>query len=224
MRRAFTLIEVLVVIAIVAVLVALLLPALAAAREASRASLCLSHLRQAFTACRIYADENRGYGPAIGQPYTALPNWALVVQAYAGRPGVGAELFSTVSVLVCPATQARNAVDMTRTYAMNATGHSGLPGDPDNYDTLGTSAHVRMDVVREGSRLVLLLDSSALPQGPELPPPTRTASVLDFRLEDHVRLRIGRVHTARGLFQAARFDGSAGSWPDPEPFWSTSLP
>jgi prepilin-type N-terminal cleavage/methylation domain-containing protein len=223
-RRAFTLIELLVVIAIVAVLVALLLPALSAAREASRASVCLSHLRQAFTACRVYADENRGFGPAIGQPYTALPNWALVVQAYAGRPGVGAELFSTASVLVCPGTQARSAVPMTRTYAMNATGHSGLPGDPDHYDTPATTAHVRMDLVREGSRLVLLMDSATLPQGPELPPPTRTASVLDFRLQEHVRLRLGRVHTPRGLFQAARFDGSAGSWPEPEAFWVTPLP
>lgn len=42
----FTLIELLVVIAIIAVLVAILLPALKGAREAARASVCLSQIRQ----------------------------------------------------------------------------------------------------------------------------------------------------------------------------------
>jgi prepilin-type N-terminal cleavage/methylation domain-containing protein/prepilin-type processing-associated H-X9-DG protein len=45
-RPAFTLIELLVVISIIALLIAILLPALGAAREAARASQCLSNLRQ----------------------------------------------------------------------------------------------------------------------------------------------------------------------------------
>ncbi len=58
-RRAFTLIEILVVVAIIALLVAILLPALARAREQSRATVCKSNMRQLATAHVTYATEYR---------------------------------------------------------------------------------------------------------------------------------------------------------------------
>ncbi len=241
-RGAFTLIEVLVVIAVIAALAGILLPALGSAREAGRAALCLSNLREAFRACRMYADEHaRGgnaLGPALGQPYTEIPNWALVVQSYANpgaAPDAATELYSTRSVLVCPTIRAFYARDMTRTYAANGTGWSGQPGDPGNYDAITPApgqrrAHVSYDRVDRPSETPAIMDSAAAPVSPPMPPPTRTVSILDFRLEDHVRLRLGRFHGSRrveppdGAFQAVMFDGSARMHRGIAPWWVTPLP
>jgi prepilin-type N-terminal cleavage/methylation domain-containing protein len=238
---AFTLVELLVVIAIVALLAAFLYPVLGAGREAGRAAVCLSNLRQMFIVCRQYADEHRGFGPAIGQPYAAIPNWALVVQAAAGRAGSSpSDLYTTgsrVSVLVCPTAEKVNARPMQRTYAMNATGHAGLTRpdgttDPTDFDTPSPPAssplaHINMDApIPRPSDTPLLIDSridAAQALAPGAPPPTRTASVLDFRQEPHVSNRLGDFHTQR-QFQFAAFDGSAKPGTTIPDWWRDPLP
>jgi prepilin-type N-terminal cleavage/methylation domain-containing protein len=79
-RRAFTLIELIVVIAIVALLAAVLLPALAAAKERGRRAACLSNLRQIGIAIELYAPDYSGripYGPiasAFTSPFDLYPS------------------------------------------------------------------------------------------------------------------------------------------------------
>jgi prepilin-type N-terminal cleavage/methylation domain-containing protein/prepilin-type processing-associated H-X9-DG protein len=58
MRRAFTLIELLVVIAIIAILAAILFPVFAQAKEAAKATACLSNGRQIGTAIALYANDS----------------------------------------------------------------------------------------------------------------------------------------------------------------------
>lgn len=58
-RRAFTLIELLIVIAIIALLIGILLPALAAARRAGRATVCLNSQRQSAIGMHTYAGDNK---------------------------------------------------------------------------------------------------------------------------------------------------------------------
>ena len=57
--RAFTLVELLVVIGIIAVLVGILLPALNKAKSRAQTIACQSNLRQIYLAARTYATENR---------------------------------------------------------------------------------------------------------------------------------------------------------------------
>ncbi len=224
-RLGFTLIELLVVIAIVAVLIGLLLPALAAAREAGRSTVCLSNLRQIQIVVRSYADEQKGLTPALGQPYTAVPNWALVVQASSGITGTTAgELFAANTVMVCPTVRVSYGRAMTRTYAINGTGHSGQAGDAENYDDPARTAHVRMDQVARPGAVALVVDSAAPPSTPDAPPATRTSSVLDFRLEAHIAERLGRFHARGARFNAVHFDGAAGGYGEVPAIWREPLP
>src|SRR3954454_3596782 len=62
-HRAFTLVELLVVIGIIALLISILLPALNRARDASRTLKCLSNLRQMGLAFQMYASNNKQYLP-----------------------------------------------------------------------------------------------------------------------------------------------------------------
>lgn len=64
-RKAFTIIELMVVMAVITVLAAILLPVAITARNRARTAACLSNLRQLGAAVFMYADDHDGYLPFV---------------------------------------------------------------------------------------------------------------------------------------------------------------
>jgi|GEM_PF-6318281 len=96
-HRAFSLVEVLVVVAIIALLVAILLPTLSTVRESARTTNCLANLRGIGTAMQLYASDTRGNQRGFFPPSHVRDNasptynrqnyvYALVTAGYVSPP------------------------------------------------------------------------------------------------------------------------------------------
>lgn len=141
-RKAFTIVELLVVIGIITVLIAILLPVLNKAREQARMVVCASNERQIYQAMCLYAADNRGILPIPSFPdWPRFPNVAFQMDGpgvynytdgtlwpyIRGGPDVRQKLF------LCPSDgpdrgvhlgdNPPDAPGLTRNYSYNFNGH-----------------------------------------------------------------------------------------------------
>jgi prepilin-type N-terminal cleavage/methylation domain-containing protein/prepilin-type processing-associated H-X9-DG protein len=98
--RAFTLVELLVVIGIIALLIAILLPSMSRAREQSRRVTCLSNLRSLGHGLYQYAADFRDRLPNGNFPNDADPNHGDQVLVSLWR-----EYLTTAAVFHCPSDE-----------------------------------------------------------------------------------------------------------------------
>src|SRR3954447_652796 len=86
-RRAFTLVELLVVIGIIAILIGILLPVISKSRQSSITLKCQTQLRQLYHGLAMYASDNKGrlpWGQYIVDDETGRNwvTWQTVINAY----------------------------------------------------------------------------------------------------------------------------------------------
>jgi prepilin-type N-terminal cleavage/methylation domain-containing protein/prepilin-type processing-associated H-X9-DG protein len=189
-RRAFTLVELLVVIGIIAILVAMLLPALNRAREQARAAKCLSNLRQLAMATIGYCNYNKGSFPGQGgagmnPPYqwiawgdagTSLtqednPDSSVYITRSALQPYLGAEGDGLKALLRCESDEVNVRPRMTEpkvyrySYSMNQmltrpNQFLSLPWNVDGSIWVGNKP-MKIHQVRNSSQKIMFVEEDA---------------------------------------------------------------
>jgi prepilin-type N-terminal cleavage/methylation domain-containing protein/prepilin-type processing-associated H-X9-DG protein len=121
-RRAFTLVELLVVIGIIAVLIGILIPALARARLAAQATECQSNMRQIGIGLRMYAEANHGWLPSAGEDGDKSNDQILLPD----KQGWASEMLWINAANRAMSGKTYNQIQLD---AMNGSGHIPKSGD-----------------------------------------------------------------------------------------------
>lgn len=159
-QRAFTLVELLVVIGIIAILAGLLLPALQRAKESAKAVSCLDNLKQWGFATQLFVGENDDLLPKDGSPngtstdegwYIDLP-CAMNIPTYHDMPWrTDPKIDPGRSVWICPANSRRSNGHNLFHYTLN-----------EHVNGTGSGNQVMLSSIQAPTRVVWLFDNGKL--------------------------------------------------------------
>jgi prepilin-type N-terminal cleavage/methylation domain-containing protein/prepilin-type processing-associated H-X9-DG protein len=158
--RAFTLLELLIVIAIIAILASLLLPVLTRARHQAHSASCLGNLRQWGLATQIFAADNQDLLPKDGAPngssltegwYNDLPR-VLGLPTYREMPWrTDPDIDPGRSIWICPANTRRSNGTNLFHYCLN-----------DHVNGSGAGRQARLSTVPRPALVVWLFDNGGV--------------------------------------------------------------
>ena len=167
--KAFTLVELLVVIGIIALLISILLPALNKARQAAQTVQCMSNMRQVGLAIQMYVNNHKGTVPIVYWPYDPKTfRWYQFLQNSKDLTYTLSDYDSTVKisrVLLCPAMPQMSLSPTVpdETYRM-ANGFLGygmsLQLGLTYRDGVLTYGPVKMNVVKDAANVVMATETN----------------------------------------------------------------
>ena len=150
-HRAFTLIELMVVVSIIAVLVAILSPTLSLARASARKSVCATRLRQSGIAIAEYVSSYQSYPPFGPTPFLPAPEYAWNICLRSASPehwrsDLNQIVPGRIPAKLTPWSEARyldtTAITTARLYLPDGTAHGAQAIHPQEINDTGRVAQL----------------------------------------------------------------------------------